>query len=111
MTQQITALRTEDLPRLKSELDRLKAGRSVEHSALRPVPSTQGRLVINNLSGLTRDVVVNGTAYTFAPGTWQVPVPHKEVQTQLSASAIPHLWGSDYWRQTDNGPEMRLELR
>ena len=111
VAQQITALRDEDLPRLKQELDRLKGSNSVARSALRPVPPVQGRLVINNLSGLTRDVTVNGTTYTFAPGSWQVPVPHREVTTQVSIHEIPRLWGSDFWRQTDSGPEMRLELR
>jgi hypothetical protein len=111
VTQQITALRSEDLPRLKSELDRLKGTDLARRSALRPVPQMQGRLIINNLSGLTRDVTVNGTNYTFQPGAWQVPVPHREVTTQVSAGEIPRLWGSDFWRQTENGPEMRLELR
>lgn len=111
VTQQITALRTEDLPRLKLELDRMKGTNLARRSALRPVPPMQGRLIINNLSGLTRDVMVNGANYTFQPGAWQVPVPHREVTTQLSAGEIPRLWGSDFWRQTENGPEMRLELR
>lgn len=111
VTQQITALREDDLPRLKRELERLKGSSPVARSALRPVPPMQGRLVINNLSGLTRDVIVNGTTYTFAPGSWQVPVPHREVTTQVSIGEIPRLWGSDFWRQTDNGPEMRLDLR
>lgn len=111
VTQQITALRTEDLPRVKRELDRLKGSGTVGRSALRPVPQLQGRLVINNLSGLNRDVTVNGTTYTFEPGSWQVPVPYREVTTQVTVGEIPRLWGSDLWRQTENGPEMRLDLR
>ncbi|MCE9557201.1 MAG: hypothetical protein K8T91_27955 [Planctomycetes bacterium] len=111
VSQQITALRGDDLPRLKRELERLKGSNSVARSALRPVPAVQGRLVINNLSGLTRDVTVNGTTYTFAPGSWQVSIPYRDVTTQVALGEIPRLWGSDFWRQTDNGPEMRLDLR
>jgi len=111
---QITALRDQDLPRLKAELGRFAGTGTVgdkRHQALRPVPPLQGRLVINNLTNLTRDVTVNGTTYRFEPGSWQVPVPYKEVTTQMSAWEIPRLWGSDFWKQSDSGPEMRLELR
>jgi hypothetical protein len=111
---QISALRDQDLPRLKAEIGRIAGTGTAgdkRHEALRPVPPLQGRLVINNLTNLTRDVTVNGTTYRFEPGSWQVPVPYKEVTTQMSAWDIPNVWGTTLWKQTDSGPEMRLELK
>ena len=113
VSQQIAALRNDDLPRLKNELNRLKT-RAKPEQALRPILPLpgQGRVVINNLGNLTRDVTVNGITYTFAPGSWHVAVSaFQDVTTQVTPAEIPHLWGRDHWKVTDSGPEMRLNLR
>jgi prefoldin subunit 5 len=111
ISQQVATLRSEDLPKLKGELDKVTR-RTTSARPLIPIAPANGRVIINNISQYTRDVNVNGIKYTIAPGAWHVPVvAYQDVITQVSTDPNSWLWGRGHWRDTADGPEMRLELR
>ncbi|MCE9544683.1 MAG: hypothetical protein K8T25_04080, partial [Planctomycetia bacterium] len=113
IAQQLSALRNEDLPKLQKGIRGTKeTSARVEKSTPNvDVAGKVGKLVIENVSPFVRDVSVNGKLYRFSPGAWSVDVPLSAVTTQMGAADVIQEWSTDFWKQTERGPEMRLQLR
>ena len=76
-----------------------------------PVRPTEGTLIVENLTGLTQSLTVNGVAYAIAPGRTDMKVPFGDVQTQLALFEAPKKWTEKNWKQGKTGPELVVSIR
>ena len=75
-----------------------------------PVPM-QGRLVLQNWTGQSHRVVVNGQTYWVSPGRTVLSVPHAIVEAYMPAHEGPQLFGMSNWKWNGQGYEMFITLR
>jgi len=95
----------DQLQRLQSQLDGPKPdGRSDV------LPAGQGRLVVQNLTGVPHYLSVNKIQYYVLPGRTDIWVPYQVVEAYLPRHEPPKLLGMSLWRWTGRDYEMPLEI-
>lgn len=76
----------------------------------KPVPM-HGRLVVENWTGKSHRMVVNGQSYWVSPGRTILTVPHAIVEAYMPNHEGPKLWGLSNWKWNGQGYEMFITLR
>ena len=72
---------------------------------------TQGRLVVQNLTGVPHYLSVNKVQHYVQPGRTDIWVPYQMVEAYLPSHELPKLLGMSLWRWTGRDYEMPLEIR
>ena len=72
---------------------------------------TQGRLVVQNMTGGPHYLSVNKVQYRVPPGRTDIWVPYQAVEAYLPSHESPKLFGMTLWRWTGRGYEMPLEIK
>ena len=72
---------------------------------------TQGRLVVQNWTGVPHYLSVNKVQYYVQPGRTDIRVPYQVVEAYLPNHESPKLLGMSLWRWTGRDYEMPLEIR
>ena len=75
-----------------------------------PVVS-QGRLVVQNLTGVPHYLSVNKVQHYVQPGRTDILVPCQVVEAYLPSHELPKLLGMSLWRWTGRDYEMPLEIK
>ena len=100
------------LTRLEEKLDQLQQQLDGKRALNQAVPvSTQGRLVVQNLTGVAHYLSVNQVRYYVQPGRTDIWVPHQVVEVYLPWHESPKLFGMSLWKWTGRDYEMRLDVR
>jgi hypothetical protein len=79
-------------------------------SRVAPVPA-QGRLVVQNLTGVPHYLSVNKVQHYVQPGRTDILVPCQVVEAYLPSHELPKLLGMSLWRWTGRDYEMPLEIK
>ena len=72
---------------------------------------TQGRLVVQNLTGVPHYLSVNKAQHYVQPGRTDIVVPYQMVEAYLPTHESPKLLGMSLWRWTGRDYEMPLEIK
>jgi len=96
---------TERLEEMQRQLDGVASP-----SRVSPVV-TQGRLVVQNWTGMPHYLAVNKVQHYIQPGRTDISVPYQVVEAYLPSHESPKLLGMSLWRWNGRDYEMPLEIR
>jgi hypothetical protein len=71
----------------------------------------QGTVFINNWTGDTHLVSINGTQYFIQPGRTRVGTEYGELTTQLPWFETPNKWKASHWKMVGDEYQITLDLR
>ncbi len=115
VAEDLDLLRNRDLVAIQRELrglrevsKRVQDGGSGSGGGADP---TKGVVVINNWTGATHSVVVNGKSYRVGPGRVTVTVDYGRVVTQVAGEAEPRQWDNSYWKKVGGEHQLALDLK
>ena len=98
--------------RLKRLVDELQRQLEAERARSRATPAiTQGRLVVQNMTGVPHYLSVNTVQYYVQPGRTDIWVPYQQVEAYLPWHESPKLLGMSLWKWTGRDYEMPLDIR
>ena len=78
---------------------------------MKSVTPESGKLILQNLSGLSHYVSVNGTRHLVSPGRTEIWIPRAIVEVYLPHHESPKLWGMSNWKWTGQHHEMLINIR
>ena len=95
--------------RLRELQDQVNGAKSDARSGASTVG--QGRLVVQNWTGVPRYLSVNKLQYHIMPGRTDIWVPRVNVEAYLPAYEFPKLLDTSLWRWTGRDYELLLDIR
>ncbi len=111
-TDELTKIR-EEIAALRKSMDSFQALGRVDPGSdpadTQPSLQSAGRLVVDNFTGISYTVSVNGTDFIFSPGRNEVIVPVGNVVTEIRGYETPKTWVAENFRPV--GSEQHLEIQ
>jgi len=120
IAEQLEAVRTEDLAKLNRDLRGLKettkkvGGSDQDGGAALPEEAptpTAGTVIVNNETGVSHWVAINGASRLIAPGRTSFEIDYGPIRTQLTQFEGERTWPASHWRKVGDRYEITLDLR
>lgn len=73
--------------------------------------SQEGTVIVNNWTGVTHIVAINGKTYRVAPGRSEIKTQYGLLTTQLVEYESPQQWEASRWKDVDGEYELTLDLK
>ena len=84
------------------------SGRTYPISLLQPIT---GSLVVNNWTGISQNIRINGVLYSVPAGSTTISVPYSIVEAYMPSWEAPKLWGMSNWIHNGKHHFMTINIR